>query len=629
VPTGALRRGLPRRPGGGPWPPADAVGAAADAVSATADVAHANPTAATTPADAVTTSGRGAPLAHAPGTETGSETRTPGGAGSAGSAAPTMTASRLRRGLPRRPGADAWPPAAEAFRTASAVDVDTTPAAHDEHPTTATSRAPGARSAAPAPRGMPSDSSVPASSAAVPAIATTLATAAMTASGAGALRRGLPRRPGGTPWPPAGAVPAPAALAPARASVAGTDAVAAGSAAAAASAWQGGAGAEPTSVAPVHPLEAPETPFPEPALSRPVPPPAPATAPVAAIPARPATAPSTTAPERPPVAPAKPAAPSSAAGAKTFGAGRAFGPYTSAQWIGTGIVIAVALSCLALLLVAVVRGVLSLPALRDFLATYPGTYALPPSAPVGIPAWLGWQHFCNVFLMVLIIRSGLQVRRQKRPPAYWTSKRNPRHKVSITAWLHQALDLLWLVNGVIFVVLLFATGQWMRLVPTSWAVFPNGLSAVLQYLSMNWPTENGWVDYNALQQLFYFATVFLAAPLAAVTGFRMSGLWPAKAAKLSAAYPVRWARRLHFPVMIYFVTFIMVHVTLVFSTGALRNLDHMYAAKGSTNPNAYTGDWTGFWMFAASLVVIAAAWIAARPTVVAPIARLFGSVSSR
>ena len=62
-----------------------------------------------------------------------------------------------------------------------------------------------------------------------------------------------------------------------------------------------------------------------------------------------------------------------------------------------------------------VRWLLSLEPLQDFLATYPGEYPLPEGAPVGMPPWLGWQHFFNVFLIVLIIRSGLQVRTEKRP----------------------------------------------------------------------------------------------------------------------------------------------------------------------------------------------------------------------
>ena len=175
----------------------------------------------------------------------------------------------------------------------------------------------------------------------------------------------------------------------------------------------------------------------------------------------------------------------------------------------------------------------------------------------------------------------------------------------------------------IFVVLLFVTGQWMRIVPTSWEVFPNALAPALQYVSLDWPTENGWVNYNSLQQLAYFATVFIAAPLAVVTGVRMCGIWPKNAKTLNRIYPVEWARAMHFPVMLYFVAFIIVHVALVFATGALRNLNHMYARRTDAV------NWTGFWIFAASLVVIVIGWVAARPLVLAPIAKLFGKVSGR
>lgn len=264
----------------------------------------------------------------------------------------------------------------------------------------------------------------------------------------------------------------------------------------------------------------------------------------------------------------------------------------------------------------------------DFLTAYPGEYDPPVGAPVGFPAWLGWQHFFSTFLMVLIVRSGLGVRTEKRPTAFW-SRRGSKRKISLTLWFHQSLDILWLANGLVFVVLLFVTGQWTRIVPMSPEVLPNALSAALQYVSLQWPTENGWVNYNALQQLAYFITVFVAAPLAVVTGVRMSGLWPPGATALNRAYPVEWARALHFPVMLYFVLFTIVHVILVFATGALRNLNHMYAARGSLDPNAYRDDWTGFWLFVASLAVIAVAGLLARPVILAAIARLFGRVSAR
>lgn len=305
-----------------------------------------------------------------------------------------------------------------------------------------------------------------------------------------------------------------------------------------------------------------------------------------------------------------------------------YGPFTRTEWLGAAVVGGFGLLLAAVLAVVLVGWLFSLEFMQDFLATYPGETHLPEGAPVGFPAWLGWQHFFNVFLIVLIIRSGLQVRTEKRPTVFWTPgwSKGSGGKVSLNVWFHQALDVLWLVNGIIFVVLLFMTGQWMRIVPTSWEVFPNALSAALQYVSLDWPTENGWVNYNSLQVLAYFTTVFIAAPLAAITGVRMSSIWPKNAKNLNRLYPIEWARAIHFPVMLYFVAFIVVHVALVLATGALRNLNHMYAAQGSTDPNAYATNWTGFWIFFASLIVIAAAWVAARPMVLAPIARLFGKV---
>jgi len=300
--------------------------------------------------------------------------------------------------------------------------------------------------------------------------------------------------------------------------------------------------------------------------------------------------------------------------------------FRGSTWFKLVWVVPVAIIALALVVLAA-RWMRELPAVQDFIARYPGETHLPDGAPVGLPAWIGWQHFFNVFLMVLIIRSGWIVRTKQRPAAHWTRNntglvrtKNPPKKISLDLWLHLSLDAIWFVNGIVFVVLLFASGQWMRIVPTSWDIFPNALSTLIQYASLNWPTENGWVNYNSLQVIAYFLTVFIAAPLAAITGIRMSGAWPAKARKLNKVYPVQLARAIHFPVMLYFVLFIIVHVTLVFATGALRNLNHMFASRDD-------GSWAGFWIFAVSLVVITAAWLAARPLVLRPIASLGGKVS--
>ena len=283
-----------------------------------------------------------------------------------------------------------------------------------------------------------------------------------------------------------------------------------------------------------------------------------------------------------------------------------------------------------LLLLAVVllaRWMRETPAVQEFMTTYTGETALPANAPFGLPGWLGWQHFLNAFFIVLILRTGWQVRTNQRPAAHWTRNnsglvktKNPPKTITLDVWFHLTLDVLWALNGIVLIVLLFATGQWMRIVPTSWEVFPNAVSTAIQYASLNWPTENGLVNYNSLQLLAYFATVFIAAPLAIITGIRMSGAWPRNATRLNKVYPIELARAIHFPVMLYFVLFIVVHVTLVMSTGALRNLNHMYASRDGES-------WVGFWYLAASLVIMIVAWIAARPILLRPIAALTGKLS--
>ncbi|QTX03789.1 cytochrome b/b6 domain-containing protein [Agromyces archimandritae] len=467
------------------------------------------------------------------------------------------------------------------------------------------------------------------------------------------LRRGLPRVPGGEPWPPVGEVPGSAAsgldaesaavdasgtVAAGAAGVAAVDAAGAvavpasgpagvddpGAGAAADSSGVDAAGAVAGIAGPDVAVSAsagsagaplrrglPRVPGGEPW------PPA-GFAPAPPVSGAPAVAPAaSTAPEAS-TAPTASTAPPASTALSASTAPEATARRRAARWalVAAGVVVAV----LAVVLLA--RWLRGLEPVQAFLAEYPGEAPLPAAAPVGIPAWLGWQHFCNVFLMVLIVRSGLQVRRERRPAAYWASRRRPERKIPLNAWFHQSLDVLWLANGLVFVVLLAVTGQWMRIVPSDWAVVPNAASALLQYASLDWPVEHGWTNYNALQQLAYFATVFLAAPLAAVTGVRMSGWWPARAERLNRAYPIELARAIHFPVMLYFVAFVVMHVGLVFATGALRNLNHMYGGQDAVN-------WVGFAVFCASLLVIAAAWIAARPLVLAPIAGLFGRVSRR
>ena len=168
------------------------------------------------------------------------------------------------------------------------------------------------------------------------------------------------------------------------------------------------------------------------------------------------------------------------------------------------------------------------------------------------------------------------------------------------------MDTLWLLNGAVFCILCFATPHWHRLVPTTWAVFPNSASMLIQYLSLNWPTQSGWAAYNSLQLLAFFITVFVAAPLALITGLRMSPALSTRVKVVSRHVSIQTARSLHFLVMVWFVVFIVMHVSLVVTTDVLRNLNHIYLGRNDEG-------WLGFWLFAASMTVVVVVWVAATP----------------
>jgi thiosulfate reductase cytochrome b subunit len=297
------------------------------------------------------------------------------------------------------------------------------------------------------------------------------------------------------------------------------------------------------------------------------------------------------------------------------------------RWrIGRVVVLVVAVAAVVAGGILLARWMRDQPALQSFLADYPGQATLPGFAPVGIPAWLAWQHGLNAFFLLFVIRSGFQLRYLKRPRAFFTRDNtglirtaNPPKRIPMELWLHLTVDTLWVLNGVVYVVLLFATGQWVRVVPTSWDVLPNAFSAALQYASMDWPTENGWVNYNALQLLAYFAVVFVLAPVAVVTGLRMSPTFVSRNVPL---LPLDRARRLHWASLVAFLVFTATHVLLVLATNALRNLNHMYAARADDG-------WAGAVVFGASLVVMISALIAARPAALRAIAGRMGTVLVR
>ena len=291
--------------------------------------------------------------------------------------------------------------------------------------------------------------------------------------------------------------------------------------------------------------------------------------------------------------------------------------------------------------IAVAKGLRGESSVQQFIERYPGIVEAPRSAATtGFPAWVRWEHFFNAFFLIFILRSGLQIL-SDHPRLYWTRHSTPgrdwfriqkpvptdplwtakqdsislpgqvglpglRHSIGLARWWHLGIDAFWLLNGVIFFVLLFATGRWERFVPTTWDVFPNALSGLIQYLSLDWPTDNGWVAYNSLQLIAYFITVFVAAPLALLTGLGMSPALSTRFRRVSTIFSIQTARSLHFLVFAWFLVFIVIHVFFVFTTGLLVNLNHIHSGRNDES-------WIGFWLFAASMVVLIVGWVAATP----------------
>jgi sulfoxide reductase catalytic subunit YedY len=293
-----------------------------------------------------------------------------------------------------------------------------------------------------------------------------------------------------------------------------------------------------------------------------------------------------------------------------------------------------------ILAIALAQSLREYPDVKAFLTRYPGIAQAAPSVDSGFPWWLRLQHFLNMLFMMFIIRAGIQIladhprlywkrdctpgtdwfRFQRPVPTgrVWTAKDDSvtlpkwlgipglRHTIGLARWWHFSVNMLWTINGIAFYVLLFSTDQWRRLVPLTWDVFPAALSTAIQYASLNFPVDQGWTRYNGLQQIAYFITVFVAAPLSIATGLlqspAISNRWGWDGRVLNR----QLARSIHFLAFSWFVLYILAHGTMVFVTGLRQNTNHMFA--GVEN-----GSWAGLLPFVLAMAVVAAAWAWASP----------------
>ena len=171
---------------------------------------------------------------------------------------------------------------------------------------------------------------------------------------------------------------------------------------------------------------------------------------------------------------------------------------------------------------------------------------------IDFPFWLRFAHFINLIFITLLIRSGIEIlsalpklyfNDDAKPGSEWikfTRRKIPEDKDKLwisleeeeswPSWIalpgHKNLGLgrhwhffsmiFWFANGVAYYILLFTSGEWTRLVPTSWSVIPDAINAAMTYATFNFPPPGD--PYNPLQQLTYFGVVFLLGPFMIATG---------------------------------------------------------------------------------------------------------------
>ena len=307
-------------------------------------------------------------------------------------------------------------------------------------------------------------------------------------------------------------------------------------------------------------------------------------------------------------------------------------------WIRPSILVTIGILILLAIAASWIEfGLAGLPYIPPVPQVYPNNF----DGPHGFPVWVRYCHFFNFLFVMMLIRSGLSIL-VDHPRLYfnndctpgsewihftpikvptdrvWTAKDDARyispmvgtpgyrHTVGVARAWHFINVHGFIITGIVFIVMLFATDQWRRIVPTSLLVFLQAWNTWVHYSTFHLPPEpNGFYGYNALQQIAYFSVVFIFGPLAILTGVAMSPAVVNHFPWYARIFGGRQsARSIHFLTMLSFVAFIVVHVTLVVMTGFIRNMNHI--VMGTDNQN-HMGMILGF----VGIGVVVLSWVVA------------------
>jgi len=220
--------------------------------------------------------------------------------------------------------------------------------------------------------------------------------------------------------------------------------------------------------------------------------------------------------------------------------------------------------------------------------------------PAFFPWWVVVTHFLNLFFLLLLMRSGIEVL-SAFPKLYWNDDCPPgrewarfskkmygadfrkpwssmdeeeawspvvalpgKKNLGLGRHWHFMTVQFWIVTGLVYVILVLTTGYWHYLVPTHWSIVPDSIRAVGTYLHFQLPDKIPGQPFEAAQKLTYFLLIFVLAPFQIATGAAMSPTVLARFPWYGKLFGGKQgARSLHFLGLCAFAAFIVLHLFMV------------------------------------------------------------------
>ncbi|HWG46840.1 MAG TPA: molybdopterin-dependent oxidoreductase [Gemmataceae bacterium] len=268
---------------------------------------------------------------------------------------------------------------------------------------------------------------------------------------------------------------------------------------------------------------------------------------------------------------------------------------------------------------------------------------------LGYPLGVRLTHWFNLLFVTLLVRSGLAIL-SAHPKLYWNihawpgsewldllRKKLPNDRMWCSSdeeghwpsWLalpgkenlglgrywHFFSAPCWLIVGILYLLVLFTSPQWQRLVPTSWDIFPCAGRAMLEYLKLGTPEPDdprfsigpGYLPFNALQQLTYFGLIFFLVPFQILTGLAQSPSLLARFPWYGRLFGNRQAARsLHFLGLVMIGIFFVIHIIMVFWHNFAKEMDKMIL-----NQSHSEGSWLGVGLGVSIVVAVVLFHVAA------------------